>query len=93
MKRQVILGKPIPNDRLLNLLKTPGGRIAVARHALGLSQWDLAEKVHRSQALISLWERGRVTPDAEDLRLLAKALRCTQSYITTDPVVLDETAA
>ena len=87
VKRQVILGKPIPVEQVIALSKTLGGRIAIARHAAGMSQWDLCAKVHVSQPLISLWERNRVAPDDAAVRLIAKATGCTVSYLTTAPVV------
>ena len=88
VKRQVVLGKPIPTEDVLRLSQTLGGRIALARHAKGLSQWDLGKEVHRHQSVISLWERGHVDPTDDELNRLVKALRCTKSYLLTAPVII-----
>lgn len=89
----MVLGKPVPPDRMLKLLGTVGGRITVLRHAAGMTQWDLAEKVHVSQSLVSLWERNRVPPDADAVKRLAKVLKSTQSFLLNNPVISDTEAA
>ena len=43
-------------------------------HVTGESQTDLADRIGRSQATISAWERGRHVPSWGELRLLADAL-------------------
>lgn len=48
--------------------------IAAARKAKKLTQAQLAELVGVDQALVSRWESGRVSPNAENLEKLKKAL-------------------
>jgi transcriptional regulator with XRE-family HTH domain len=45
-----------------------------ARGARGLTQGQLAEKLHVSTAAVSKWERGKCLPDVAKLRELADAL-------------------
>lgn len=46
------------------------------RQELGLTQCELAEKLHCRQSTISGWERGERTPRVADLCRLAEALGC-----------------
>ena len=84
-KRRVVIQKPLPEGETIRLLATLGGRIALARHRRSMTQHDLAREIKRSQPLISLWERGHKEPGAEEIKALAKALRCTQSYLVNTP--------
>lgn len=47
------------------------------RMALGISQDELAEKLHVVRQTVSKWEKGRSVPDAALLRELAKQLNTT----------------
>ena len=49
-------------------------RLKEYRKRIGLTQGELAEKVGRSQTVISSWEIGTGVPDAYYLPTLAKAL-------------------
>lgn len=51
-----------------------GAEIRRLREERGLSQSDLAERVGKSQAAVSFWEKGRRVPDLVDLLALARAL-------------------
>lgn len=64
--------KEIQRQRLSDRLKE-------YRKALGMSQKELAEKVGRSQTVISSWEIGTGVPDAYYLPTLAKALNVSVS--------------
>lgn len=55
-------------------LKHLGATIAECRILAGMSQEELAAKVHRSAAALSRWETGKVSPSAWDLRRLADIL-------------------
>jgi Zn-dependent peptidase ImmA (M78 family)/DNA-binding XRE family transcriptional regulator len=58
----------------MNLSRTVGERIRIARQAAGLSQGDLAETLERTRASISMWESGERTPALDDLYAVARAL-------------------
>lgn len=66
--------KEIQRQRLSDRLKE-------YRKALGMSQKELAEKVGRSQTVISSWEIGTGVPDAYYLPTLAKALNVSVADI------------
>ena len=42
-------------------------RIKKLRRLLGLSQKEFAERIHSSQTLIALWERGKNSPSEKSL--------------------------
>ncbi len=46
------------------------------RKKAGLTQIQLADKVGVSQANVSIWEKGRIFPQADKLPILAKTLNC-----------------
>lgn len=48
--------------------------LSALRTAAGLSQAQLAKLVGVSQATVSRWEAGVMTPNADKLRSLARAL-------------------
>ncbi len=51
-----------------------GGRLARERKKAGLSQEELAERLHLTRQTISKWETGASLPDVEGLRALCRAL-------------------
>ncbi len=55
-------------------------RIREARTAQGWTQADLARRMERTQAALSLWEGGKRTPGLDDLIDLARALEKELSY-------------
>ncbi|QWT17654.1 helix-turn-helix domain-containing protein [Collinsella sp. zg1085] len=65
--------------------------IQARRKAQGLSQDELAMKVHVVRQTVSKWERGLSIPDAEMLIALADALKTSVSELLGAPI--DETEA
>jgi transcriptional regulator with XRE-family HTH domain len=57
--------------------KKIGENIKSRRLALGLTQYDVADKVLTRQCVVSYWERGKNLPHLDSLYFLAKALQCT----------------
>ena len=51
-----------------------GENLAKQRKKAGLSQEELAEKLHLTRQTISKWETGASLPDVEGLRALCRAL-------------------
>lgn len=51
-----------------------GDRIRAARHAAGLTQMELAERIGRDHRTVHRWEYAQRVPNLEDLLLLADAL-------------------
>lgn len=51
-----------------------GARIANARERQGLSQEELADRIHVSSRAVIRWEKGENVPHGENLRELAQAL-------------------
>lgn len=58
-----------------------GRRIADARHGLGLTQKDLAEKVGVTAQAVSKWERGSSCPDISILDEIADSLGVSVSKL------------
>ena len=54
--------------------KILGNYIAARRKELGMTQANLAEKIHVTDKAVSRWERGVGLPDIDNLERLAKAL-------------------
>ena len=54
--------------------KILGNYIAARRKELGMTQANLAEKIHVTDKAVSRWERSVGLPDIENLEALAKAL-------------------
>ena len=61
------------------------------RKAKGLSQEELAEKVHVVRQTVSKWEKGLSVPDADLLIRLAEALDTSVSTLLGEPVEPEET--
>lgn len=58
-----------------------GERIRKSRKAKGLSQEQLARKLHVTQGAVSQWEKELTRPDFDLLDALAEALDTTVSYL------------
>ncbi len=46
-----------------------------------MNQKDLAEQLHKSRAVISNWERGENSPDADTLEQICKVLNVTPNMM------------
>ena len=68
-------------------------RLKEYRKRIGLSQIELAEKVGRSQSVISSWEIGTGVPDAYYLPTLAKTLGVSVADLCGTENVKGEDAA
>jgi transcriptional regulator with XRE-family HTH domain len=68
--------RSVPQVDATAIRREVGQRIAAGRARLGLSQAELAKRLGRSRAAISLWERGRRSPDLAELLRLGTALQC-----------------
>ena len=60
------------------------------RKAKGLSQEELAERIHVVRQTVSKWEKGLSVPDADLLIRLAEALDTSVSSLLGDSVVPEE---
>ena len=58
-----------------------GTNIRAARNAKGLTQDELAERIHTTRQTVSNYETGRSQPDLETLSLLAEALECDEERL------------
>ena len=76
------LGTP-PNQ----LTRTMGKLIRQAREESGLSQANLAEKIHRSQATLSQIESGKIRADFETVISLAYALNKPFRYFVPEEIM------
>lgn len=54
--------------------RTNDSPIAAARIAAGMTQQQLADAIHTTQAMIARWETGRRTPKVATLKRIADAL-------------------
>lgn len=52
-------------------------RLKAQREKLGLSQGDVADKLHITRQTVSRWETGKGTPDLENLVLLSEVYQVT----------------
>ena len=52
-------------------------RLKAQREKLGLSQGDVAERLHITRQTVSRWETGKGTPDLENLVLLSEVYQVT----------------
>lgn len=69
-----------------------GNRIKLLRKKLNLTQKELANKVNVSPQVISNWERGYTTPNADDIANFAKNLDINTQFLygkTDDPFTFD----
>lgn len=71
-------------------------RLIEYRKRISLSQKDFSVKIGKAQSVVSSWEKGLSSPDAELLPSIAKALHVTVSDIcgqadtkTSDQILLD----
>ena len=58
-----------------------GDQIREARNRLGMSQDDLAERIHVSRGKISHWETGLRPPKAEEIRELEEVLQIGRAHV------------
>ena len=58
--------------------------VAVYRKRAGMSQEDLAERLHVSRQTISKWETGQSLPSAETLMALASALGTPLDFFSSE---------
>ena len=66
-----------------------GSFIATQRKELGLTQSDLAEKLHVTDKAISRWERGVGLPDINTIEPLATALNVSVLEVMKAELVVD----
>lgn len=57
-----------------------------AREKAGLSQSEIANKLHLSRQAISRWENGRSTPDIETLAILSDLYNVSLDYLIKNEV-------
>ena len=68
----------------MDLTRTIGARITVAREAAGLTQRELAERAGLTQHVsVSRYERGVARPDLETAARLARALEVSLDWLAT----------
>lgn len=63
-----------------------GDNIAALRKGQGLSQQELADRIHVVRQTISKWEKNLSVPDADALMRLADALDTTVQQLLGEPV-------
>ena len=64
-------------------MKTLGTKIRLLRVTLGLTQEELATKLHTGGAVVSNWELMRTLPQPRFLPQLARVLGCEASELAT----------
>ena len=68
-----------------------GEQIKNARQGKGMTQDDLAEKLHVTRSAVANWEQSRRLPDAETMLRLSSVLE--YSFESSGPIRAAETAA
>ena len=61
-----------------------GMKLAQKRKELGITQIELAERMHVTRQTVSRWEAGTVLPDVEKITSLASILHVTCDYLLRD---------
>lgn len=61
-----------------------GDEIRKRRKAKGLTQVELAKRLHLNGPEITRWERNKVTPDTKSLQAIAAELKCQVSDLIGD---------
>lgn len=61
-----------------------GHNIKKYRESLGMTQQELADKLHTTRQCISSWEKDRTQPDESQLQNLAKVFGCSTTEIKVD---------
>lgn len=67
-----------------------GLRIATQRKVLGISQAQLAKRLHISADALGMYEQGRRIPSADILIGLLKELGVSVDYLLTGELVLEK---
>ena len=62
-----------------------GQRMREARLNCGMSQSDIAEMLHCDQTTISRMERGQISPDCAQVRILSSAFQLSILYLLGYP--------
>lgn len=62
-----------------------GQRLKEARLNCGMSQWDVAKIIYCDQTTISRMERGIISPDCAQIRLLSSAFQLSILYLLGYP--------
>lgn len=63
------------------MIETIGSRIARLRKKVGMSQSDLAKRMHISRASVQSWESGVNCPSTDNLISLAKIFHVSTDYL------------
>lgn len=63
------------------MIETIGSRITQLREQSGMSQSDLARRMHVSRASVQSWECGTNYPSTDNLIALAKILHVSTDYL------------
>lgn len=75
----------------MQYLSELGKNIRTCRRSIGLTQRELAEKLHVSTQAISSWEQGNTNPDIENLCRLAEVFSVTTDKLLKRGVSQNET--
>lgn len=67
-------------------------QIKMLRLNAGMTQKELAKRLHKSESAIRMWELGKSEPDVTTLRLLAKTFDTTVGYIANGELTLSQKA-
>lgn len=70
-----------------------GENLKRIRNARGISQEELAQRIHVVRQTVSKWETGRSVPDAVMLQALAQELNTTVSELLGEPLPSDDASA
>jgi len=62
-----------------------GERMKDARLNCGMSQWDVANALHCDQTTISRMERGQISPDCSQIRVLSSLFQLSILYLMGYP--------
>jgi transcriptional regulator with XRE-family HTH domain len=70
-----------------------GQRMKEARLNCGMSQWDVAAILHCDQTTVSRMERGIISPDCAEIRLLSSAFQLSILYLLGYPTFVVSTVS
>ena len=69
---------------------TTGEKLAQCRRALGMTQEQLAEKMHLSRQSVSRWEMDAAFPETDKLIRLSRLFGCSIDYLLSNTAAGDE---
>ena len=73
-------------NRAKNISSATGNKIRELRNKIGLTQKELADKLHKSESAIRMWELSKSEPDLQSINELAEIFGVSVDHILGKPI-------